>query len=50
MAEKLYYYEKTCVDMIFAIYTILQRKFLDKIRDSRFFCIMIDANTYSLCI
>ena len=45
ITKKLYHHEKTCVDMMFAISTILQKQILDKIRDSRFFGIMIDKNT-----
>jgi hypothetical protein len=44
ITEKLYHHEKTCVDMMFIISTILQRQILDKIRDSRFFGIMIDES------
>jgi hypothetical protein len=45
ITEKLYHHEKACVDMMFAISTILQRQILDRIRDSRFFGIMNDKST-----
>lgn len=45
ITEKLYHNEKICIDIMFAISTILQRQILDKIRDSRFFGIMIDEST-----
>jgi hypothetical protein len=45
ITKKLYHHEKTCVNMMYAISTILQRQILDKIRDSRFFGIMIDEST-----
>jgi hypothetical protein len=45
ITEKLYHNEKACVEMMFAISTILQRQILDRIRDSRFFGIMIDEST-----
>ena len=31
ITEKLYHHEKACVDMMFAIYTILQRQILDRV-------------------
>ena len=37
IVENLYHNEKACVEMMFAISTILQRQILDRIRDSRFF-------------
>jgi hypothetical protein len=46
MTKKLYHDEKTCNDMIFGISSVIQRKVLDRVRDSKFFGLMIDESTY----
>jgi Domain of unknown function (DUF4371)/hAT family C-terminal dimerisation region len=45
MTEKLYHDEKACADMIFAISSVIQRQILDRVRDSKFFGLMIDEST-----
>jgi hypothetical protein len=45
MTEKLYHDEKACNDMVFAISSVLQRQILDRVRDSKFFGLMIDEST-----
>ena len=45
MIEKLYYDEKTCADMVFAIFNVIQRQVLDRVCNSKFFGSMIDKST-----
>jgi len=45
MTEKLYHDEKACADMVFAISNVVQRQILDRVRDSKFFGLMIDEST-----
>jgi hypothetical protein len=45
MANKLYHDEKACNDMVFGISSVIQRQVLDRIRDSKFFGLMIDEST-----
>lgn len=44
MTEKLYHDEKACIDMASAISNLIQRQILDRIRDSKFFGIIIDES------
>ena len=41
----LYHDEKSCAKMIYCISTIIHKKNLDRIRDSKFFGLMIDEST-----
>jgi hypothetical protein len=45
MTEKLYHDEKSCGQILFCISSVVQKKVLDRVRDSRFFGIMIDEST-----
>ena len=45
MTSKLYHDEKACGEMIFGISSVIQRKFLAKVRGSTFFGLMIDEST-----
>jgi hypothetical protein len=45
MTEKLYHDEKSCSEILFCISSVVQKKVLDRVRDSRFFGIMIDEST-----
>jgi hypothetical protein len=45
MTEKLYHDGKSCGKILFCISFVFQKNILDKIRDSRFFGIMIDEST-----
>ena len=42
---KLYHDEKACAEMLFCISKVLQKKILDRVRNSKFFGIMIDEST-----
>ena len=41
----LYHDEKSCAEMIYSISIVIQKKNLDRIRDSKFFGLMIDEST-----
>ena len=43
--ESLYHDEKSCAEMLFFIPNVIQKKNLDRIRDSNFFGLMIDEST-----
>ena len=45
MTAKLYHDEKACGEMVFGISSVIQRKVLEKVRDSPFFGLMIDEST-----
>ena len=45
MTSKLYHDKKTCGEMVFGISSVIQRKVLEKMRDSTFFGLMIDEST-----
>ena len=45
MMEKLYHDEKSCGEILFYISFVVQKKILDRVRDCRFFGIMIDEST-----
>ena len=42
MTSTLYYDEKTYVDMIFKIFNVIQRQVLEKLKDSKYFGLMIE--------
>ena len=44
LTKKLYHDDKACADMVVSISSVLQRKLLDRIRDSQFFGIMVDES------
>jgi hypothetical protein len=46
MTEKLYHDENSCGEILFCISSVVQKKVLDRVRDSRFFGIMIDESTH----
>ena len=46
MIKKLYHDEKNCGEILFCISSVVQKKVLDRVRDSRFFGIMINESTY----
>lgn len=46
MIEKFYHYEKNCGKILFYISSVVQKKVLNRVRDSRFFGIMINESTY----
>ena len=37
--------DKACADMLVCIFSVIQRKILDRVRDSQFFGIMVDEST-----
>ena len=45
MTSKLYHDEKACGEMVFGISSVIQRKVLEKVRDSTFFGLMIHEST-----
>jgi hypothetical protein len=45
MTKKLYHDEKSCGEILFCISSVVQKKVFDRVRDSRFFGIMIDEST-----
>ena len=45
MTSKLYHDEKACGKMVFDLSGVIQRKVLEKVRDSTFFGLMIDKST-----
>ena len=45
MTDKLYQDGKSCDEIFFCISSMVQTKVLDRVRDSRFLCIMIDEST-----
>ena len=45
MTSKLYHDEKACGETIFGISNVIQRIFLEKVKDSLFFGLMIDEST-----
>lgn len=45
MTIKLYHDDKNCGDILFCILSMVQKNMLDKVRDSRFFSVMIDEST-----
>ena len=45
ITESLYHDEKSCAEMVFCISNVIQKKNLDRIRDSKFFGLMIDEST-----
>ena len=45
MTKKLYHDEKSCGEILFCISSVVQKKVLDRVRDSRLFGIMIDELT-----
>jgi hypothetical protein len=45
MTEKIYHGEKNCGKFLFHISLVVQKKMLDRIRDFRFFGIIIDEST-----
>lgn len=45
ITEKLYHDEKACADMIFCISKVIKTKVLDRVKNARFFGIMIDEST-----
>jgi hypothetical protein len=44
MTEKLYHDEKACADMALAISAVIHRQVLDRVRDSKFFGLMVDES------
>ena len=44
ITTKLYHDEKACAEMLFCISRIVQKKFLDRVRNSKFYGIMIDES------
>ena len=44
MTSKLYHDEKACGEMVFGTSSVIQRKVLEKVRDSTFFGVMIDES------
>ena len=44
MTSKLYHDKKACGEMVFGISSVIQRKVLEKVRDSLFFGLMIDES------
>ena len=42
---KMYHDDKACADMLVCISSVIQRKVLDRVRDSQFFGIMVDEST-----
>ena len=45
ITTKLYHDEKACAEMLFYISKVVQKKILDRIRNSKFYGIMIDEST-----
>ena len=45
ITTKLYHDEKVCVEMLFCISKVVQKKILDRVRNSKFYGIMIDEST-----
>ena len=42
---KMYHDDKVCADMLVCISSVIQRKVLDRVRDSQFFGTMVDEST-----
>ena len=45
MTESLYHDEKSCFDLFFCILSIIQKSVLHRVRDAKFYGIMIDEST-----
>jgi len=45
ITTKMYHDDKACADMLVCISSVIQRKVLDRVRDSQFFGIMVDEST-----
>lgn len=42
---KLYHHDKACAEMLFCISKALQKRILDRVRNSKFYGTMIDEST-----
>ena len=45
ITESLYHDEKSCAEILYSIATVVQKKVLDRVRDSKFYGVMIDEST-----
>jgi hypothetical protein len=45
MTKKLYHDKKVCVDIALTISSVIHRQVLDRVRDSKFFGLMVDEST-----